>query len=162
MDWKTICGHESGHMVKEASLLLLIISLLQVVETCGGDTNLLILIFHNASCQMECIRASAMFSARGLFSDLYIKEQKHKDYGHSINQTNTSTNSAQTRFAKSLLLSSLLALLLTSSIDLFYSFHVQLIFSHLNYKQYAILVTFPLSFTFPSNLVIYILFYLSI
>ncbi|CAN6684631.1 unnamed protein product [Malus baccata var. baccata] len=34
-----------------------------------------------------------------LFSDLYLKGQKHKDYGHSIKQTNTSTNSAQTIFA---------------------------------------------------------------
>ena len=73
--WETPCRRSGrGYMVKWANLLLLIISLLQVVETYNGDANLSILIlFHmQASSRVHSGRFKVL--SEEALSDLYIKE----------------------------------------------------------------------------------------
>ena len=108
MGWKATyeCGCKEN--VKEANLLLLNISLLQVgkhvLKTYGGDANSLFNIVSTCKlakamqatkvrkCKLpKLLSGKYKTSAGGFPPDLYKKEQMHKDYGHSNKQTKAQT-----------------------------------------------------------------------
>ena len=83
MGWKATYGCGCKENVKEANLLLLNVSLLQVgkhvLKTCGGDANPFLILFLHASWQKEMQAAQASFGqvqnlSKRFPPDLYKKE----------------------------------------------------------------------------------------
>ena len=84
--------------MKEVSLLLLIINLLHVVETCGGNVSWPLLILFHMQAGSGVLLGKFNVLSKWALLDIYIKNKRHKDYHHSTNQSSNPTQISSSIF----------------------------------------------------------------